>query len=400
MSKNNNQISIEERRQIEELLRAGYSASEIGNQIGRSSKTIHREVKQNRTKYENDTHKFMFKEASPCDISERFPYVCFTCKKFKGGCLSKFKYVYNYREAQTISDKRRSISKTGIKITYEEKIRLQEIISKGVELGLSIEHIVRENDIKLSVRTIYRYIDSNVLEIPSYKMPLKGKRKPSKPRTKPSPTFDIALNGRTYVDYVTSIINQKIAHGTQMDCVLGTKSDKKAILTLINDRTGLFICKLLDRHTQFCVKKALDEIEGEIGFDNFRKLFPIILTDRGREFLNYHELEQSSIVNLPRTKIFYCDPYKPNQKGAIEQAHVRLRRFFPKGNSIQELKQRHLDLAMSAINSFTTNKAGGLSPFDLSVKVFGKEVIKKLGINYLPKDHLAMNNLLFTINKK
>lgn len=400
MLKSNSQISIGERRQIEELLRAGYTVSEIGNQIGRSSKTIHREVKQNRTKYENDTRKFMFKEARACDISERFPYVCFTCKKFKAGCLSKFKYVYNYHEAQTLSDKRRSLSKIGVKITYEEKMRLQEILLKGIELGLSIEHIVRENDIKISVRTIYRYIDSNVLEVPIYKMPLKPRRKPSKPRTKPPITFDIALNGRTYADYVTNIINQKITHGTQMDCVLGTKSDKKAILTLINDRTGLFICKLLDRHTQFCVKKALDEIEFAIGFDNFRKLFPIILTDRGREFLNYQELEKSFNVELHRTKIFYCDPYRPNQKGAIEQAHVRLRRFFPKGNSIQNLKQRHLDLAMSAINSLTTNKAGGLSPFDLSAKAFGKEVIKKLGISPLSKDHLAMNNLLFTINKK
>lgn len=52
--------------------------------------------------------------------------------------------------------------------------------------------------------------------------------------------------------------------------------------------------------------------------DNFDKLFPVILTDNGNEFSNLYAIEFDKMGNR-RTRIFYCDPSSPYQKGSVEK---------------------------------------------------------------------------------
>ena len=68
-------------------------------------------------------------------------------------------------------------------------------------------------------------------------------------------------------------------------------------------------------------------IERVLGAKTFNKLFPVILTDNGSEFSNPKEIEYRDAVPSLRTKVFYCDPSSPYQKGACEVNHELIRRI-------------------------------------------------------------------------
>ena len=65
----------------------------------------------------------------------------------------------------------------------------------------------------------------------------------------------------------------------------------------------------------------------------FHKIFPIILTDNGSEFKRPQEIENNG-EHVIDSKIFYCDAQRNVQKSQIELSHEYIRRYIPKGISI------------------------------------------------------------------
>ena len=74
------------------------------------------------------------------------------------------------------------------------------------------------------------------------------------------------------------------------------------------------------------------------GHDTFTSLFPVILTDNGSEFSNPKAIEFNENM-VRRTRIFYCEPSAPGQKGLCEKNHVEMRKILPKGASFNHLTQ-------------------------------------------------------------
>ncbi len=62
-------------------------------------------------------------------------------------------------------------------------------------------------------------------------------------------------------------------------------------------------------------------------------LLTTTLGDNGSEFSNPSAIELDLQGNQ-RTRIFYCDPQAPYQKGAAENNHSLIRRIIPKGTSL------------------------------------------------------------------
>lgn len=90
------------------------------------------------------------------------------------------------------------------------------------------------------------------------------------------------------------------------------------------------------------VTKFFDKIEYNIGFDNFKRLFPVILTDRDPRFTDIDGITTSKITGAERCKLFFCDPYVSSQKPNVENLNKRLRRYFPKRKSIDNLTKKML----------------------------------------------------------
>ena len=88
-----------------------------------------------------------------------------------------------------------------------------------------------------------------------------------------------------------------------------------------------------------------------------------------------------------RTRVFYCDPQRPDQKGGCEVTHEMIRRILPKGTSFDHLTQSDIDLMMSHINSYARKKLNNQSPYQLFSFFYGEDLLSLLHINQIsPND--------------
>jgi len=76
------------------------------------------------------------------------------------------------------------------------------------------------------------------------------------------------------------------------------------------------------------------------------KLKQSISFDQGTEFTNHQTLQKEHGIQT-----YFCDPYSPWQKGAVENANGILRRWIPKKADITELEQEKLDQMIDIINN-------------------------------------------------
>ncbi len=124
----------------------------------------------------------------------------------------------------------------------------------------------------------------------------------------------------------------------EMDTVIGLRSDNYCILTLINRKSRMFYCTLSRRNA-----KAIKENLEKLIKDN-NLVIDTLTIDNGSK--NYKLPEIESIK-----EIFHCHPYSSSEKGSIENAHRLLRRYIPKGKSIDKYVGQDLKPIADFINS-------------------------------------------------
>ena len=133
-----------------------------------------------------------------------------------------------------------------------------------------------------------------------------------------------------------------------------------------------------------------DRLYLELRPDIFMELFPVILADNASEFSNPSRIEFDSQGNR-RTRLFYCDPSAPYQKGAAENNHEFIRRIIPKGTDLALYTQDQISLMMSHINSYLRKAMGNRSPYDTFVFQHGAETLEKFGLRRIPCDEIILS---------
>ncbi len=76
-----------------------------------------------------------------------------------------------------------------------------------------------------------------------------------------------------------------------------------------------------------------------------QRLRQTITFDNGTEFARHRLLHHLAI------KTFFCDPYAPWQKGGIENAIGRMRRFIPRKTDLATLSDRRFHALLRAYNN-------------------------------------------------
>lgn len=171
-----------------------------------------------------------------------------------------------------------------------------------------------------------------------------------------------------------------------MDCVEGAEGDSQALLTLHFVQIRFQAYVLLGRHDRAHVVAAPDWLEGLLGGpEAFRRVFGLILTDRGREFDDIAGIERNG-----RCRVFYAGPQRPDQKGACEKNHVELRKVIPKGTSIDGLGLDAWILAgvCSNVNSRLRRAIGDASPMALARVALPASLLEGLGLALVPPDEV------------
>ncbi len=420
-------LTITERRAIEQGLKQNLSLRMTAMSLGRNTSTISREIIRNsvhrKTGGENremfndcanrdgcdksricsnpDCNKpfclgcrFCFHVCDDyikekCRLTERPPYTCNGCKARRACTLEKV--LYKAGVAQKSADDVLRNTRSGIDMTEEERDRLDSIISPLIKKGQSPYHIILNNKdvLMISEKTLYTYIAAGLFSAASTDLRCKVRMKPRK--TKPVIRIDRAcMAGRTYDDFKRLIDKDPDTSAIEVDTVIGKKGrGEKVLLTIHFPQAEFMLAFLRDANTSQSVSGIFKWLRMVLGNEDFCRLFPVIITDRGSEFTNPVAIEQGEDGRV-LTRLYYCDPYSSYQKPFIENNHRMIRMVLPKGQSMNDLTQEKVNLMMSHINSYARKALGGKSPFDVFAAMYGIDVIKKLGIRKIPTKDITL----------
>lgn len=415
-------LTLSDRIVIESSLRDGSSFKQIAQELGKDPSTISKEVRGHYKVVEKDTFnpcihrreckhyadlcnpcKFKWgkscKQCTGCfthcpDFEEKHciklqkpPYVCNGCKE-RNGCKLR-RLLYDAKFAQTEYETVRSESRQGFATTPTELKRIDDVIAPLVKQGQSIHQICANNTdlIMLDERTIYNYIDAGLLSVGNLDLPRKVRYKARK-KKKPLRVDKQCHLGRTYDDFLEYTAANPDIPVVEMDSVEGRKGGK-VLLTLFFRNCNLMIAYIRDTNTARSVTEIFQGLYESLGRETFCRLFPIILTDRGSEFTDPVSLECDEWGEV-RTRVSYCDPQRPDQKGGAEVTHEFIRRILPKGTSFNDLTQDDITLMMSHINSYTRKKLNNRSAHQLFSFFYGENILDVLNIRKVPANDINL----------
>ena len=417
-------LGFDDRCEIEDMLKEGASFREIARKLEVSPTTVSNEVRLNRVlfkpkampqkaqarcaKYRGCTKVALCplcssraaackrcgmkrcwdicRECDPhtCARRERAPFVCSKCGKRAYCTFEKARYVAS--KAQAAHDARLSAAHAGIACEPGE---LEDMVGKVKGLlsqGQSLQAIwlTHRSEFPVCERTFYNYMDKGVMGLANIELPKKVKYAPRKEWADGKPKMDLA--GRPYADWLALPDDLKLLT-VQVDCVEGLRRNSKCILTLHFVRLFFQLFILLENKDQAHVKAALDAVEAYCE-GVFEDVFPVMLGDRGSEFLDFAKIETGA-GGSRRTRMFYCDPVKPGQKGACEKNHVELRKILPKGTDFDALTFNDVAEACSHVNSYP-RPGQGAAPIRLASLTLPANLLESLGVHAVPPDDVIM----------
>jgi IS30 family transposase len=268
---------------------------------------------------------------------------------------------------------------------------MNDILTLLVQKGQSIAHIyaTHADDMKCSRRTVYEYIDAGVFDVRNIDLRRKVKYRKRKKPTDTSAKDRSYRKGHNYEDFRKRVEKSPEASVVEMDCVEGSKTSRKVLLTMTFRRTHLVLIFLLASQTQEEVLRVFNLLEEQLGTVLFRRVFEIILTDGGTEFANREGLERSSGKGT-RTTVYYCDPYSFWQKGCCEKNHEYIRYVRKKGSSFDDLEQSDVDLLANHINSTKRDSLNGHSPFELSQMLLDEKLLTVMNYRAVAPDDVML----------
>ena len=317
------------------------------------------------------------------------PYVCNGCEKRLKCTLEKslYKAVMAEQAAKLLLRESRS----GISIDEDEIQRIDSIVTPLVLQGQSIHHIccTNKDSIMSSERTIYNYVNDRILTAKNIDLPRKVRYRPRKKAQTRFKVDKACVVGRGYSDFLAFMENAEPSSVVQMDTVEGRKGGK-VILTLSFINSSFMLAYLRDANTSKSVTDVFQMLWELLGKEYFMELFSVILTDNGSEFTNPAAIEFDE-ENNRRTKLFYCHPSSPFEKGALENNHEFIRRILPKGTSFDDLTQeKDIQLMLEHINSYKRKKLNDKSPWEVFVFLHGEEVLKRLSVGFIPAGDIVL----------
>lgn len=321
-------LSLEERERIFGFKEKGLSLQDIAKLLHRNVGTISRELGRH-TKYG--------KSYLPCRAQKE-------------------------AERVGLRQRRRSALKNPTVFLYVRTKLRNELWSPETIAGrLKIDH----PDQSICFETIYRYIYLNprtkrdklwqYLELHRKRRMIKNGRK-VKEYTKLSEAIPIQnrpeqINNRSEVGH------------WETDNMEGKRSDKTAISVTIERLLRSVKLTKLEGHTaQIKTEAVVSRLKEEKKINP--NLVKSITFDRGPENSGYKEIGEKLNV-----EIYACNPYHSWEKGGVENMNKRIRRFIPKGSSVENITQQYLTILETKLNNTPRKVLGYLTPNELQYKM-------------------------------
>ena len=390
-------LNLSQRIIIESKLNDRLSLRKIGEFVGKPHTTISREILNRRILVKgNHFNNFNTK----CEKTDKAPFVCNGCPN-KNKC-KKNRYFYYAKDANDDYKKNLVESRQGIDFENVEFRKMDRIIKEEVDKGHSFYMIITDHpEFNITERTLYNYQAHGYLSCKNIDLPRKvryKKRKRIVPKNKSDRKEENCRINRTYPDFLKYKEINKITYYVEMDTVEGVKGHS-VLLTLNFVPFNFMMAFKLESQIISEVTKIFNNLKELLGYELFHKIFPLILTDNGKEFKRPDLIEDNG-PDVVDTKIFYCDSRRSDQKGSCEVTHEYIRRYIEQGTDLDKYSNDDILLMMNHINNTKRKKLDGNSPFSLMNKKFGSETLNKLGYYYIEPNNIIIKPSLFKNNNK
>ncbi|SDF88578.1 IS30 family transposase [Sporolituus thermophilus] len=295
-------LNAYERGIIKALLGEKRSIRYIARQLGRHPSTISREIKRGTVKQRRS------------DLTEYEAYYPETgqavYEKNRSACVKQFK-----------------VAEAAEFLEFAETKMLEEKWSPDAIVGYCRQCQEWQQQVIVSTKTLYNYIDQGLLRIRNIDLPLKVRRRPGK-RTAKQRKRVLGAS----IDERPEEINSREEFGHwEIDTVAGKRSGDGVLLTMTERKTRAEIIIPLAAKTSISVIDALKQVEEQFG-DLFPKVFKTFTADNGSEFA-----ELDAFLKSHNTSVYFAHPYSSFERGTNERHNGLIRRFIPKGTSIAAL---------------------------------------------------------------
>ena len=428
---NNKHLTLEDRTTIEAMLSEKASFNSIAKALDKHPTTISKEVRNRLTyvqsgsihkKYNSCVHrydctkeniclkcesvqKYSFCRNCPtcnksCPDFEKYeckkllkpPYVCNGCREKSSCCLEK--RIYKAKDAHKEYRYVLSELRSGTVFSEEELLYFDSVITPLVQQKQSPHHIcvTNKDSLMVSERTIYRMIDSQLISAKNIDLPRKVRYRIRK-KTVPMKVDKGCRIGRNYMDYINYIDENPDVPVVELDTVEG-KQNTPVLLTIHFVKAEFMLAYIRDRNDSQSVIDIFENLYSVLGEDNFKAIFKVCLADNGSEFSNPSAIEFDSL-SQQRTRIFYCNPNAPQQKGSAERNHEFIRYFIPKGTDMTAFSQSDISLMMDHINSYSRESLGNKCPYDMFEFMYGSEILRLLSCNKIPPQNVTLSKAVF-----
>ena len=300
MAKKYKQLSREERDQLYRQHAAGITGAIIAHSLGRPTSTITRELRRNSKDgmYLPDTAHSLTKE-----------------RRWRGSKIERDDRLRGYITSQ-IAMARWSPGRLAGRMRHDKK------------------------PYYACAETIYRFIYSPAGA--SYRlMQHLFKAKPKRTGKQGRKARKTPIPNRIPISLRPEAANNRTEYGHWEGDLVLYQRQKENLLTM-QERTSrlLLIAKNPSKH-----KKGTHQM-----LRSRLKLFPenarkSITFDNGGEFADHQKL------HIIGCQTFFCDPYASWQKGGVEHANGRIRRFLPKNTNLEDISHAEVDRIQRLINN-------------------------------------------------
>ncbi|SIT01851.1 IS30 family transposase [Salimicrobium salexigens] len=204
----------------------------------------------------------------------------------------------------------------------------------------------------ICTRTLYHYIDIGLLSVRNIDLPLKVKRST---KTKRHRQHRKVL-GKS-IEERPSVVDDRTEFGHwEIDTVLGKRAKEAALLTLTERQTRREIIYKIGGKDAPEVRQALTSIQETFG-ETFSTIFKTITSDNGSEFADL-----SNSLKNSETEVYYTHPYTSSERGTNERHNGLIRRFIPKGQSMEDIPREVIQHVETWCNTLPRKILGYQTP--------------------------------------
>ena len=303
-----------ERGRIAGLLSAGKSARQIAAEIGVCHQTINNELKRGRiqqVKKLNGKEQY-FSVYAPDTAQVRYQTNRQRCHR-----PLKFKFVTNF-------------------LAYFDDHFHQDDWSPDAAVGFAHQQHLFKRTEMVCTKTLYNYIDAQLLEIRNLDLVEKANR-----RTKHHwSNKHRRLAGKSIEERPKRVDKRKEFGHFEIDTVVGKRSGNESVLLTFTERkTRYDIVRLIEGKDADSVSYALKGICAEFG-----DLIKSVTADNGTEFTALNAVLDGV------ADIYYAHPYSSFERATNETHNRMIRRYLPKGHSLDTIGPKTVSMVESRLN--------------------------------------------------